>query len=460
MSKPEVGSGSDDVAVDALRYETLRTSLEREDVGRHLALFYDAPAEQRRAAAAFVETALRRGDRCLYLADTNDVPAVERLLETAGIGVDRHLEDGTLEIHHASEVYLEDGFDPNRMADLLADLSEESVDDEYAGLAVAGENSWSFGVDAEFDEILEFEVAFDDRCPDRPVTAMCQYDMNRFDDRSIAKALWTHEHVIYRDTVCENPFYVPPSTYSPATKAHDGVRLQLEQTRELARVRNQLSEREQRLAVVDRTLRHNIRNELNVILGHLELLQTDLDPGSEALESIEICLEYAERVVDLSEKARYIQETLSEDTVHATELVSAVEDAMADVRELHPDARIELEGDGPIRVLAHVNLDAALAETITNAVTHQDHDPPAVSIRIDETGSNSGTVSVANPGDPIPEDDRKALLGGQETPLEHGGGIGLWLVKWVVEASNGTISFPENADERSEIRLSLPLIDR
>ncbi|SEH42178.1 Signal transduction histidine kinase [Halopenitus malekzadehii] len=530
MSTPEADARSSAVETDALRYESLRAAFDREELGRHLALFYETTDAQLRASAAFIDAALANDQRCLYLADANDPSTIEDALASVGIDVDRRLADGDLEIYPASDLYATDAFDPERSIDLLADRAQATAEtDRYAGLAVAGENTWSFRTGSEFGEVLEFEVGFDDRCPDLPLTAMCQYDLDRFTNDAIAAAVWTHKRIVYRDTLCENPFYVPPADRhdhvdAPATEDGgtdpDGtgrsagttdtdaagdpgmdVRLMLEQTLELTHARRQIARREQRLSVVDRALRHNIRNELNVVLGYLELLRTESNLDRRTREYVDTCLEYTERVVDRSEKARHIQGTLEDESVVPVDPLAEVGAAIGRVRDRYPEAAISLtvegqslpidqtaaghprpepdggsdaagDSDGLIddapstdslgRVIAHERLDIAIVELLVNAITHQDDatKQPVVAIDLSTTGGGYLDLSVSNPGPPIPNDDRRALLSGTETPLEHGGGIGLWLVKWIVDASYGELSFPDDGPDVSTVTLTLPHADR
>jgi Signal transduction histidine kinase len=50
-------------------------------------------------------------------------------------------------------------------------------------------------------------------------------------------------------------------------------------------------------------------------------------------------------------------------------------------------------------------------------------------------------LSVADDGPGIPDDERMVLNRATETSLEHGSGLGLWLAKWLVDASGGGLTF-------------------
>lgn len=337
------------------------------------------------------------------------------------------------------------------MPEVLESACTESINAGYEGLSLAGENTWSFHTEEAFDEILKFEAAFDAREPDSPVTALCQYDIDRFSEESVAKALWTHEQIIYRGRVCENPYYVAPEEYTTTEKPQLNARLMLEQAYDLTRTQQQVERREQRLSIVNRILRHNIRNDLNVIIGNLSLVQ---EKQVEQENRIETAIEVAASLVDIAEKARYIQETLSDPTLEVIDLEGVVENAIQRITKENPDAEITVSQERGAIVLADMHLEDAIVELLGNIINHQ-NDDSIVTVSISEIQDDSITLEVSSPGTPLPETDRQALLQGYETPLEHEGDLGLWLVKWIVENSHGSISIPESSDEH-RIKIDLP----
>ncbi len=53
-------------------------------------------------------------------------------------------------------------------------------------------------------------------------------------------------------------------------------------------------------------------------------------------------------------------------------------------------------------------------------------------------------IEIRDDGPGIPEAEIRPLSEGRETPLEHTSGLGLWLAHWIVEASEGSLSFEDN----------------
>jgi signal transduction histidine kinase len=100
-------------------------------------------------------------------------------------------------------------------------------------------------------------------------------------------------------------------------------------------------------------------------------------------------------------------------------------------------------------------LPEAITELVDNAVRHNDADEPRVRISAAELPSESWvSLVVADDGPGIPPAER-AVLTGEETPLDHASGLGLWYVNWIVTAGGGALDIAESKAGGSRIELSL-----
>lgn len=203
--------------------------------------------------------------------------------------------------------------------------------------------------------------------------------------------------------------------------------------------------REERLTVISRVLRHNLRNDMNSIYGHTEHVLRQVD-DPDLRQSLERVVETAEDLIHLGANAHRI-ETALERRPEATRLnlATVVQTAVDAVEaDLEPvDLRIDVSPD--LWVSAIESLRVALTEAIENAIIHQPSDDPIIRLSATRaTDANSQgewvTITVADDGELIPQAEQAVLTDG-ETPLEHGSGLGLWLINWVVVASGGTLSF-------------------
>jgi len=214
-------------------------------------------------------------------------------------------------------------------------------------------------------------------------------------------------------------------------------------------------QREQRLDVLNRTLRHDLRNEANVVLGYAELGQRQ-HPEAEWIEAIR---EHVAGMVDLSEKVRQIEQALDEEQVDpvAVDAVAVVEEVVDAVEHDHPDLDITTSLPATASVRAIELIDAAVRNAVENAVVHNDNPDPLkdVSVRVARDG-DTVSISVHDNGPGIHTDEQAVLLRGRETQLDHVSGLGLWMINWIVTRSGGEIEIGENDPRGTVVTIRLP----
>jgi PAS domain S-box-containing protein len=199
------------------------------------------------------------------------------------------------------------------------------------------------------------------------------------------------------------------------------------------------TERRQRqglISVINRVLRHNLRNEMTVINGYAEMLEESLD-GDDEEKAAEI-LDTSDRLLDLTESARKIEANRGRTPeLSATDVVPIVEDTVSELRARYPEASVTV--DAPETAVAETNerLEMALEELLDNAAKHGG-DPPAVDVEVRITDLRVEIV-VGDNGSGLPEIERQVLESSTETQLAHGEGLGLWLAYWVVTRIDGEL---------------------
>ncbi len=210
--------------------------------------------------------------------------------------------------------------------------------------------------------------------------------------------------------------------------------------------------RDRQLAILERILRHNLRNALTVIQGQAELLRWGRADATDAVDTIldrtDSLLEQAEKERSLTELLRGPTETTSRD------IPTLVETARADVLETHTDAAVSVDSPETAHTAVIPGFERAIAELLDNAIRHGDDPSVSVTVREDQSAVE---VEIADTGPGLPEIERELLCGvADETPLFHGTGVGLFLVRQLVVRSNGTISVADNEPEGTVVTIRLP----
>jgi signal transduction histidine kinase len=94
-------------------------------------------------------------------------------------------------------------------------------------------------------------------------------------------------------------------------------------------------------------------------------------------------------------------------------------------------------------------------ELVANALTHTtDGDTP---VELTVTDAPDGvSVVVADRGPGLPEREQAVLLDGDESPLRHGSGLGLWLVHIGATQLGGELTYRSREPRGAAINLRVP----
>ncbi len=181
--------------------------------------------------------------------------------------------------------------------------------------------------------------------------------------------------------------------------------------------------RKERLAVLNRVLRHNLRNQLDVVNAHLEAIDDD---------HADVAAETTDRIARMSDRARTIDRLLSETRENvAVDVAELLRDTVAD------NSQVAVEAPDSLMITTdRAALEAAVESAVDNAVTHATN----VNISLQQTPDGC-EILVADDGPGIPDSELSALETGTETALQHGTGLGLWQLSWAARTLGGTVSF-------------------
>ena len=214
---------------------------------------------------------------------------------------------------------------------------------------------------------------------------------------------------------------------------------------------------EQRLQVLNRVLRHDLKNDVNVIGGYADLLRDHVD--EDGLQHLDVIDRKVRTLTHLSDQARQIDVALHSDSQRAEIDLAVLLPELCDALETSfPVAEVSVSTPNTAVVSADALLESALRNVLENAVVHNDSDTPTVEVTVDEVGDRYRVVVDNGPG--VPPRERRVFTERRETPLEHASGLGLWLVHWIVTESGGDLAIDgldaEHGDRGTRVEIRLP----
>ncbi|MFC4407686.1 PAS domain-containing protein [Haloarchaeobius iranensis] len=203
-----------------------------------------------------------------------------------------------------------------------------------------------------------------------------------------------------------------------------------------------LQNQAERVSVLNRVLRHDLRTHLTVVGGLLDRIVEQADVPAAPVEDIRRSLDDIE---ELSQRARHIETAFESDARNTFDLSALVDRAAADLVDTHPNAQVRVTERRSPPVLAHEHLRLVLDNLLENAVVHHDDDRPTVRVSIARHDEGTVRLVVADDGPGIPESEIELRESGFETALEHSDGLGLWIVRWLVSKSDGELRLEQTA---------------
>jgi len=218
---------------------------------------------------------------------------------------------------------------------------------------------------------------------------------------------------------------------------------------ERERQQQALERRNEELALLNRIVRHDIKNDLTVILGWGDALEEHIEPsGREHLDQI---MSASEHIAGIAETAGEFMEILdgeSDPELHHVRLEPVLEREVEKARSAHGAATITVTDDVPagLEVTANALVSSVFRNLLNNAVTHNDKSDPEISVAV-ETAAETVTVHVADNGPGVPDSHKPEIFGrGEMGAKSHGSGIGLYLVNTLVDMYEGEVTIEDRSE--------------
>jgi signal transduction histidine kinase len=212
---------------------------------------------------------------------------------------------------------------------------------------------------------------------------------------------------------------------------------------------------------------HDLRTPLTRLRGTAELA---LQPGTDAegaREALADCVEESERVLAMLNTLMDITEAesgtmkLQREPVDLCQLLREVVELYEYVAD---ERKVTVRADLPTACVAAVDrnrIRQAFANLLDNAIKYT---PPDGNVTVSaQDGPNNAVVHFRDTGCGIPADEQDKiwtrLYRGDKSRSERGLGLGLSLVKAIVEAHHGQVSVTSENGDGSDFIVTLPKIE-
>lgn len=216
-----------------------------------------------------------------------------------------------------------------------------------------------------------------------------------------------------------------------------------------------------RLEFLNSTLRHNVLNGMNVILGNLQLLEEETEEGD--VERIETIRNRGQDLARYAEATDALMATFLGRTDTETDLLDLSEFLTEEVgmarmefgeAEFTTDLQegLVIEGDDLVNEL--------FWNLLSNAVRHNDKSTPEVRVTARADG-DSAVVSVRDNGPGIPDTQKEEMLGWNVKGVNSDGtGLGLAIANTVANRYDGRLWIEDNETEGAVVNVELPRAER
>lgn len=233
-------------------------------------------------------------------------------------------------------------------------------------------------------------------------------------------------------------------------------------SRSFSRVLMQLGEYNEYLRTLASKLSHELRTPLTIVTSSLDNLEhdPDSDASAEYTARAKVGAERLQKILNAMSEASRVEEMIGDAEPGPFDLVAVLESTVAAYDDAWPERRFVFR---PTTEQAAVNgspelIVQMLDKLADNAVDFSARgDEIVVGLDIDD---ETVTLSVTNPGPPLPERMRSQLFDSMVS-VRHGGrkehlGLGLYIVRLIAEGHDGGVS-STNVDGGVRFEVRLPV---
>lgn len=230
---------------------------------------------------------------------------------------------------------------------------------------------------------------------------------------------------------------------------------------ERKKTERELRTRTHELAILNQLTRHDIRNDISLVVGRAREVTEHVEPrGQDALNEI---IQSSNHILQLTRTVGDIVETVTSDDevdLQPVVLSGVLATEIEKAQNLYRNVDLSIEGEvAGLRVRANDLLSSVVGNLISNAIFYNHNEVPIVRLSAEST-DETVIIRVADNGPGIPDRRKERIFAkGEQGGTSSGMGIGLSLVDRLVTQYDGEIWVEDNEPEGSVFCVELVRAD-
>lgn len=222
----------------------------------------------------------------------------------------------------------------------------------------------------------------------------------------------------------------------------------------------QIEQQRDNLETLNQVLRHDIRNDLQLITAYGDMLDDDCETEANQ-QYINTISESADHAVELTQTARELSAVMLSDSIEEQRvtLQTMLTDEVAEIQAAYPDVALEFGTEiPPVTLAANEMISSVFRNLLKNAVQHNDKKMAEVVVSATDD-EDTVMITVADNGPGVPDTRKERIFGKGKRGLNSSGtGIGLHLVSTLVDIHDGDVWIEDNDPEGAIFTVELPIV--
>lgn len=440
--------------------------------GTHSGQMYSTKDDFFEVALNYIRAGLLNNELCIWVyADNTSLDEIRCNLREYVSDVDSCYEKGQLRIISYSEWYLEDNdFNEVRVNKGWSEFVSYAANNGYDGLRAVGDTSWL--EKSNYKAFFQYEQKLNSLISELPFLVLCLYDANKLDAFDIAEIISNHSFVIAKQEnelrlIKNVELIIKNKQLNESKVRYKQLELDIKKNKDLL---NYALECDKMKTEFFSNISHELRTPLNVIMSALQLLKLQTEQSDYAAKGSKYLnimqqncfrlLRLVNNLIDITKiDADYFELKLQN-----YDIISHIRNITLSVVEYASNRGIMIYFDtnSEEKIIAYDpdQIERIILNLLSNAIKFT-HAGGEITVSIYER-EDYIEITVKDTGIGIPADMQGCIFerfvqADKSLKREcEGSGIGLSLVKALVEKHDGEITLVSKLGMGSEFKVILP----